>query len=235
MPVLPPVAPPLPTVLPPPAPPAPEELLLLTEPPTPAPPVPASDPASAPASAPASRAAGQTPAWQVPPEHGVPSVTFDHAVVELAGAHTWQALAGSMVPDGTSAPPRKHPAPQLPAMQTWPAPHAVPSARSARTQLPMRSHAPPWQGFPSPGHAAPLAAFTTVQPPLPSQVELTWQLVAVHGDAVPVQVPAAHTSFQVQGSPSLHSVPPATSDHSVVEVAGAHTRQALAGFTVPTG
>jgi hypothetical protein len=87
--------------------------------------------------------------------------------------------------------------------------------------------------LPSSGHAAPLGSFTTVQPPLPSHVELAWQLVGVHVYAVPPQVPAAHTSFFVQAFPSSHAAPSARLDHAVVEVAGAHARQALAGFTAP--
>jgi hypothetical protein len=48
---------------------------------------------------------------------------------------------------------------------------------------------------------------TTVQPPIPSQVKLAWQLVGVQVYAVPPHAPALHTSPWVQASPSLHGVP----------------------------
>ena len=99
--------------------------------------------------------------------------------------------------------------------------------------MPAPSHASPWHGLPSLGHAAPLAAFTTVHPPLPSHVELVWQLVAVHVYSVPPQAPAVHTSLEVQAFPSLHAVPSATLDHPVVEIAGAHASHGFAGFGVP--
>jgi hypothetical protein len=47
----------------------------------------------------------QTPAWQVslcvhalPSSHAVPFAALDHAVVEAAGVHTWQAFAGFAAP-----------------------------------------------------------------------------------------------------------------------------------------
>ena len=48
-----------------------------------------------------------TPAWQAfvcmhrfVPAHVVPSDSFDHVVVDVAGVQTWQALAGFTVPAG---------------------------------------------------------------------------------------------------------------------------------------
>jgi hypothetical protein len=37
---------------------------------------------------------------EFPSLHAVPLATFDHAVVELDGVHTWQELAGLIVPAG---------------------------------------------------------------------------------------------------------------------------------------
>jgi hypothetical protein len=90
-------------------------------------------------------------------------------------------------------------------------------------------------GFPSSGHATPLPLGVTVQPPLPSQVELAWQTPGVHVYTAPPQTPAVQTSFFVHALPSSQLVPLARLDHAVVELAGVHTRHALAGFTVPAG
>jgi hypothetical protein len=42
----------------------------------------------------------QVPLAQVPPMHAVPSGSLDQAVVEVAGVHTWQSLAGLTVSAG---------------------------------------------------------------------------------------------------------------------------------------
>ena len=56
----------------------------------------------------------------------VPLGSFDQVVVEVAGAHTWQALAGFTVPPGMTTPPMKQSAAQVPLVQTSPAPQLVP-------------------------------------------------------------------------------------------------------------
>jgi hypothetical protein len=49
----------------------------------------------------------------------------------------------------------------------------------------------------------------------------------------PPQVPLVHWSLDVQALPSLQLVPLVAFDQAVVDVAGVHFRQALAGFTAP--
>jgi hypothetical protein len=51
--------------------------------------------------------------------------------------------------------------------------------------------------------------------------------------AVPLQVPAVHTSFFVQASPSLHEVPSVFGLQAVWLDPGAHCWHWLAGLTVP--
>ena len=181
----------------------------------------------------------QAPAWQVsvwvqalPSLHAVPLAPLDHAVVEVAGAHTWHGLAGLTVPEPKKTPPISHCAPQEPLMQSSPAPQLVPSGRAGWAQVPAPSQALESQGLPLLGQATPAPLLTMVQL-VPLQVELAWQLVGVQVKAVPAQVPAVHTSLEVQALPSLQVVPSVTFDHAVVEVAGAHAWQALAGLMVP--
>ena len=181
----------------------------------------------------------QAPAWQVsvwvqalPSLHAVPLAPLDHAVVEVAGAHTWHGLAGLTVPEPKKTPPISHCAPQEPLMQSSPAPQLAPSGRAGWAQVPAPSQALESQGLPLLGQATPAPLLTMVQL-VPLQVELAWQLVGVQVKAVPAQVPAVHTSLEVQALPSLQVVPSVTFDHAVVEVAGAHAWQALAGLMVP--
>jgi hypothetical protein len=64
-------------------------------------------------------------------------------------------------------------------LHTRPDPHDVPAATAGWLQLPEPSQVSVVQGLPSSVHEAPLALFVTVQPPLPSQVELAWHAVGV--------------------------------------------------------
>ena len=64
-------------------------------------------------------------------------------------------------------------------LQTRPEPHAVPAAPFGWVQVPELSHTSFVQRLPSSVQAVPLALLVTVQPPLPLQVELAWQLVGV--------------------------------------------------------
>src|SRR5580704_5996214 len=100
-----------------------------------------------------------------------------------------------------------HPGPHEPAWQMSPAPQLVPSGNEGCVHEPVASHTSEVQGLPSSGHAVPLGWSTMVQPPRPSHVELTSQLVAVHVYGVPPQAPAVHTSVDVQALPSLQVVP----------------------------
>jgi hypothetical protein len=111
-------------------------------------------------------------------------------------------------------------------------PQLVPFGSEGCVQVPAPSQVSPWHGLPSEGHATPEPAFTMVQL-VPLQVELAWQLVGVQVKGVPPQVPAVQTSFDVQRLPSSQVVPSVALDHAVVEVAGVHTWQALAGLMVP--
>jgi len=182
------------------------------------------------------------PAWHasvcvhaLPSSHAVPLTRLDHAVVDSAGVHAWQALAGLMSPAGIAIPPMTQPGPQLPVAQTRPLPHDVPSGSVAWAHVPAPSQASVEQGLPSSGQAAPLALSTTVQPPLPSHAELCWQLVAAQAYADPPQTPAVHTSVEVHASPSLHAVPLATRDHAVVEARAGRPRRSSRGSTCPRG
>jgi hypothetical protein len=76
--------------------------------------------------------------------------------------------------------------------------------------------------LPSSGHATPAPLFTIVQPPLPSHVDVAWQLVGVHVYAVPPQAPFVQTSFFEQALPSLHAVPLALLGFEHTPVAGLH-------------
>jgi hypothetical protein len=74
----------------------------------------------------------------------------------------------------------KQSATQLPPLHTSPVPHDVPSEAFGCVQLPEPSQVSVVQGLPSSVQEEPEPALTIVQPPLPSQVELVWQSVAVH-------------------------------------------------------
>ncbi len=102
----------------------------------------------------------------------------------------------------------KQSATQLPELHTSPEPHEVPSGSGASTQVPFPSQLPvaAAQALPVPGHLVPEVASTIVQPPLPLQVELAWQLVGVHEYAVPAQVPFVQTSLSVHAFWSLQTV-----------------------------
>jgi hypothetical protein len=83
----------------------------------------------------------------LPSLHWVPSLAFDHVVVETAGAQTWQALAGSTVPAAMSVPPMKQSAAHVPVpSQTWPLPQLVPlgSVDHAVVEIPGEQT---WQAF----------------------------------------------------------------------------------------
>ncbi len=56
----------------------------------------------------------------------MPFGSFDHAVVDVPGVHTWHAFAGFTVPAGYRTPLMKQSDTQLPELQTWPEPHALP-------------------------------------------------------------------------------------------------------------
>src|SRR4051794_14310035 len=103
----------------------------------------------------------------------------------------------------------KQPALHSPALHTCAPPQLVPSLSRGCAQVPAASHASPVQGLPSSGQLVPPGLFTTVQPPLPSHVELASQLVAVHVYAAPVQTPPVHTSLWVQALPSVQTLPSA--------------------------
>jgi hypothetical protein len=158
----------------------------------------------------------------VPLPHAVPSLALDHAVVDVAGVQTSHAFIGFAAPAASIDPPMKHCAPHVPAWQTMPAPHAVPSLRFACAQAPAPSQASAWHGLPSLGHATPTPAFVTVHPPLPSHADATWQTPGVHVYEAPPQAPAVQTSLEVHALPSLHAVPLVALDHAVVEIAGSH-------------
>jgi hypothetical protein len=72
-----------------------------------------------------------------------------------------------------------------------------------------------------------------VQPPTPSQVELTSQAPGVQVKAVPPQVPAVQTSVFVQALPSSQVVLSALLVHAVVEVAGSQLWQGFEGLAAP--
>jgi hypothetical protein len=55
-----------------------------------------------------------------------PLGSFDQAVVDVAGAQTWQALTGFTVPLGKSVPPMKQSAAHAPLLQTCPLAHVAP-------------------------------------------------------------------------------------------------------------
>jgi hypothetical protein len=169
----------------------------------------------------------------LPSLHAVPSLTADQPVVDVAGAHAWQAFAGSIVPGDTRTPPMKHWTPQLPPPQTSPGPHGVPSPSVGWVQVPAPSQASPWHGLPSLGHVAPLGFSTMAQPPLPSHVELTWQLVGEQLYGVPTQLPALHASPDVHALPSLHAVPSGALDQVLVDVDGTQAWHGFAGLMVP--
>jgi hypothetical protein len=69
------------------------------------------------------------------------------------------------------------------------------------------SHVSLVQGLPSSVHTVPPGLFTTVQPPMPSHVELCWQVVGVHVNALPLHIPPVQTSALVHAAPSLHVLP----------------------------
>ena len=79
------------------------------------------------------------------------------------------------------------------------------------------------QRLPSSAQRVPIAVLVMMQPPLPSQLELAWQFVAIHAYAVPPQTPPVQTSLLVQVLLSLHAVPFALSDQARVAVAGVQT------------
>jgi hypothetical protein len=120
-----------------------------------------------------------------------------------------------------------------PALQIKPEPHAVPAGPLGWLQLPAPSQLSLVHGLPSSVHDAPLALLVTLQPPLPSQVELLWQLVGEQVYAVPPHVPLVQTSFFVHALPSLHVVPLVALDQLVVEAPGLQTWQGLPGLAVP--
>jgi hypothetical protein len=156
----------------------------------------------------------QTPAVQVsstvlglPSSQVVPSASLDQSEVFLLGAHTWQELLGFTVPAATSEMRIKQSATQLPPLHTSPPPHDVPSSIGVCLQMPEPLQESTVQGLLSSGHGVPAAAFTTVQPPLPSQVELAWHTPGLQVWLAPPHVPFVHESFEVQGLPSSHAVP----------------------------
>jgi len=63
---------------------------------------------------------------------------------------------------------------QLPLLQTYPVPQLVPLLTAAWVQDPEPLQASVVQGLPSLLHAVLLLLLMVVQPPAPSQVELTW-------------------------------------------------------------
>jgi hypothetical protein len=169
-----------------------------------------------------------------PSLHEVPFAASDHAVVEIAGAHTWHAFAGFFAPPANTVPPMKQSARHEPAEHTSPVPQLVPSGRFGCAQVPAPSHASPWQGLPSLGQATPLP-FSVIVQLVPLQVELCWQLVATQVKAVPAQAPAVHTSFEVHRLPSLHAVLFGRFVHCDVDVPGTHAWHAFAVLIVPGG
>src|SRR4051812_26357913 len=113
----------------------------------------------------------------IPSLHAVPSARGDQPVVEVAGVHAWQRLAGFTVPAEITLPSMKHSAAQPPVAHTWPAPQLVRAPRSGCARAPAPSHAPGVKPLPSWGHDTPLDLFTMAHPPRPSHEALCWQLV----------------------------------------------------------
>jgi hypothetical protein len=169
----------------------------------------------------------------LPSLHAVAFILMVHVVVDTPGTQASQSFCGLVMPLATSIPAMKHPAPQLPDIHTSPLPQLVPSPIVGCLQVPAPSQLSVVHGLPSSGQLTPLPLSTTVQPPRPSHVELTWQLVAVQVKPVPVHVPDLQASPEVHACPSLHVVPSARFDHAVVEVEGIHAWHALAGLIVP--
>ncbi len=143
-----------------------------------------------------------------PAAQAVPLGSLDHVVVDVAGVHTWQAFAGFTVPPGMSTPPMKQSATHAPLLHTSPAAQAVPLGSLDHVVVDVAGvHT--WQAF---------AGFTV--PP---------------GMSVPPMKQSATHAPLLHTSPAAQAVPLGSLDHVVVDVAGVHTWQAFAGFTVPPG
>src|ERR1700679_2838643 len=141
-----------------------------------------------------------------PDAHPVPSGSLDQVVVEVAAVQTWQAFAGLTVPAGMRVPPMKQSALHAPLEHTSPDAQPVPSGSLDQVVVEVAG-AQTWQAFA--GSTVPAGMRG---PPMKQSA---------------TQVPLLHTS------PDAQLVPSGSLDHVVVEVAGAQTWQAFAGFTVP--
>jgi hypothetical protein len=185
------------------------------------------------------------------------SVGALHATQLPAPLHTWPPLSLQVVPAAALLVPHMLEA-QVLSLHTvvcaaqsdgalhpthWPmllhlrppAPHVVPWATIGCVQLPLASHTSLVQGLPSSGQAVLAGLSVTVHPPLPSQVEVAWQLVGAHEYGVPLQAPLVHASLKVHALPSSQVVPLGLLDHVEVDVAGVQTWQKLLGLTAPLG
>ena len=153
-----------------------------------------------------SQSAAQAPLTQISPAPQlVPVVTFDHAVVDDAGVHTWQAFAGFTVVEEYVTPAMSQSAAQAPLTQISPAPQLVPVVTFDHAVVD-DAGVHTWQAF---------AGFTVVEEYV----------------TPPMSQSAAHAPL-TQISPAPQLVPVVTFDHAVVDDAGVHTWQAFAGFTV---
>ena len=93
------------------------------------------------------QSAAHAPLTQISPAPQLaPVATFDHALVEDAGAHTWHAFAGFTVVVGYVVPAMSQSAAHAPLTQISPAPQLVPVATFVHPLVDVPGvHA--WQAF----------------------------------------------------------------------------------------